>query len=258
MNRIQQPLDEELGLSLLAPRPAESGTRVRRSNRELEGCHCFVPPLHYERNYAYPLVVWLHGPDDDERQVTRVMPHVSDRNYVAVGPRGAARAEAPGRGFCWPQNADAIELADERVMAAIAAARRWLNIAPGRVFLAGYAEGGTMAFRIALAKPRFFAGVLSFGGGLPTTLRPLAQVHAARRLNIFVATGREGRQYPQSAVCRDLRLLHAAGMPLCLRLYPCGDELTTRMLADMDRWIMEQVAPQPAAQGQTSGRLHGR
>ena len=44
-------------------------------------------PLHYEPNYAYPLVIWLHGPGDDERQLLRVMPLVSMRNYVSVGPR---------------------------------------------------------------------------------------------------------------------------------------------------------------------------
>ena len=23
--------------------------------------HCLLSPVHYEKNYAYPLVVWLHG-----------------------------------------------------------------------------------------------------------------------------------------------------------------------------------------------------
>jgi len=130
-------------------------------------------------------------------------------------------------------------------MAAIAAARRWLNISPSRIFLAGYEQGGTMAYRIALARPHVFAGVLSFGGAFPTTLRPLANFHRARRMKIFLAGGRDARKFCESDVCRDLRLFHSAGMSVCLRVYPCGDELTTTMLADMDRWIMEQVAPQP-------------
>ena len=47
-------------------------------------------------------------------------------------------------------------------------------------------------------------------------------------------------------------------MAVCLRLYPCGDDLTTNMLSDMDRWIMEQVAPQPACQDQASERSGGK
>jgi phospholipase/carboxylesterase len=110
-----------------------------------------------------------------------------------------------------------------------------------------------MALRLALGSPDYFAGVLSIGGGLPTTARPLARLHEVRGLNVFLATGRESAAYPESEVCANLRLLHAAGMSLNLRLYPGGDDVTTGMLADMDRWIMEHVAAQqPAAQDQPS------
>jgi hypothetical protein len=38
-----------------------------------------------------------------------------------------------------------------------------------------------------------------------------------------------------------LRLLHSAGCTVALRQYPGGDELTTGMLADINRWMMERV-----------------
>lgn len=250
MNRIHYLVDDDVHLSLIStphlPEPAVAPPG------DLENPYCLFTPQHYERNYAYPLVVWLHGPADDERQVTRVMPLVSLRNYVAVGPRGT-RASGTAGGYHWSQDADEIALALERVLAAVAAARRWLNIAPGRIYLAGYACGGTMALRVALAEPRRFAGALSIGGAFPTTLRPLAQLHQARRLKLFLAAGRQSRGYPEREVCNHLRLLHAAGISVNLRLYPCGDEVTADMLADMDRWIMEQVASdEPAACDQPS------
>src|SRR5688500_15821791 len=65
--------------------------------------HTLFAPLHYEPNYAYPLVVWLHGPGDDERQLQRVMPLVSMRNYVAAAPRGVCRPQAGMAGFAWQQ-----------------------------------------------------------------------------------------------------------------------------------------------------------
>jgi phospholipase/carboxylesterase len=40
----------------------------------------------------------------------------------------------------------------------------------------------------------------------------------------------------------DLRLLHSAGFSLALRQYPGDDELTTAMLSDMDRWMMERIS----------------
>jgi phospholipase/carboxylesterase len=237
MNRIQQFVDDELDHLIAPPVVAELATAAESQTQD---AHCIVTPLHYERNYAYPLIVWLHGPGDDERQVTRVMPHISSRNYAAVGPRGTERM-AESRGYRWSQNPADLARAEQRVLSAISAARNWLNIAGTRVYLAGFGCGGTMAFRIALAQPRLFAGVLSFGGLFPNTLRPLSELESARDLKMFIANGVDSAQYPQSEMCRNLRLFHVAGLSLCLRLYPCGDELLTNMLSDMDRWIMDQL-----------------
>jgi phospholipase/carboxylesterase len=257
MNRIYHLVDDALSLALiptataavLAPEPAG----------ESNSSHCIFTPLHYERNYAYPLIVWLHGPDDDEHQVARIMPLVSMRNYVAVGPRGTLRSPRAEAGFRWSQNERQIVLAEQGVLSAIAAARRWLNIAPARIYLAGFACGGTMALRIALNQPDAFAGVLSIGGAFPTTSRPLGQLHAARRLKVFLASGRDSRCYPEAQVCDNLRLLHSAGMSVNLRLYPCADDLTTNMLSDMDRWVMEQIAAlQPAEHDVPSPRSGGK
>ena len=258
MNRIQQLVEEELDRSRWAEMPELTDDDDQGGDPDPRSCHCIFTPKHYERNYAYPLIVWLHGPDDDQRQVTRVMPLVSDRNYVAVGPCGTVEAEPPRRGYLWVQDAEQIERAEQRVLAAICSARRCLNVSRRRIFLAGYRQGGTMAYRIALAKPHLFAGVLSFGGAFPNNLRPLSNYHRARRMNVFLAAGQEASEYGEADVCRDLRLFHAAGMSVCLRLYPCGDELTTVMLADMDRWIMEQVAPPRAPVDQPSHRTPRR
>lgn len=239
MNRIQSYVEEPSDLLTYEPLVAELDVEERSGDQD---AHCIVTPLHYERNYAYPLIVWLHGPEGDERQVTRVMPLVSSRNYAAVGPRGTMAEDGSDRGYRWSQSPLHIARAERRVLSAVAAARRWLNIAPSRIYLAGYGCGGTMAFRVALSQPRMFAGVCSFGGRFPTTLRPLGQLDEARKLKMFIATGRESTNYGEADVCKDLRLFHSAGVSLCLRLYPCGDDLLTNMLSDMDRWIMEQMS----------------
>jgi phospholipase/carboxylesterase len=250
MNRIQNLLDDELETSPFAPLLAANLGATSDSG---ENPHCLFTPQHYERNYAYPLIVWLHGPDDDERQLNRIMPLVSLRNYAAVGPRGTIACT--NGGYSWSQQPAHIAAAEERVLYGIRIAKRWLNIAPRRVYLAGYDCGGTMALRIALANPEMFAGVLSVGGGLPNSHRPFAQLHQLRRMNVFLATGRHSQQYPEREVCRDLRLFHAAGMSVNLRQYPCGDDVTTDMLSDMDRWIMEQInAVEPVTSDEHSHR----
>jgi len=222
--------------------PAAAVAAVLSRSEPDQPPHALFAPLHYERNYAYPLIVWLHGPDDSESQLKRIMPLVSLRNYVAIAPRGTmASSETSPAAFQWCQTEEHIEAAEQRVLECAAAAREKFHLAAGRTFLAGYDCGGTMALRVALRQPRHFAGVLSFGGRFPTGHAPLAQLAHSRRLSIFVACNRASQRYPSAVVCDDLRLLHSAGMSIMLREYPGPDGLMPQMLSDMDRWLMDQI-----------------
>jgi phospholipase/carboxylesterase len=155
-------------------------------------------PLHYEPKYAYPLIVWLHGPGNDERQLFEIMPPVSRRNYVAVAPRGfRIGGQQPGEEvWGWPQTCEHIPQAEQRIFDSIAMVCHKLHVAPGRIFLAGAEAGGTMAFRVAMSYPTRFAGVLSLGGAFPTGQTPLGQWTTARSLTVFLAIGRDSLPYP--------------------------------------------------------------
>jgi phospholipase/carboxylesterase len=244
MNRIQHPPAPPKEIAAKSPFCIESALFTPPAS---DSTHALFAPLHYEPNYAYPLIVWLHGSDDDEGQLVRIMPVVSLRNYVAVAPRGFPTG-GPGQsdcgGFGWRQTPDEIHGAEQRILDSIEAAREKMNIADHRVFLAGFDGGGTMAFRVAMSYPHHFAGVLSFGGAFPCGHNPFSHLTEARRLQVFLAVGRDSLRYPAAVVCDDLRLLHTAGMSVTLRQYPCGHELSLQMLRDMDRWIIEQITHQ--------------
>jgi phospholipase/carboxylesterase len=221
---------------------ARANVAARQRQRASSHYSLFVP-LHYEPGYAYPLLVWLHGEGGSERELRQLMPHVSVRNYVGVSVRGTASLGGRERMFSWDQSPLAIDEAAERVRESIEAARERLNVHSGRVFIAGNGSGGTMALRLALQFPEWFAGAVSLGGPMPSGNNPLGRVKEARGLPLLLASCRDSEDYPQSRVAADLRLLHAAGFSLSLRQYPGEHELTTVMLADMDRWIMGLVCP---------------
>jgi len=239
MNRMQQlPPKSHSAAGLVDVASAVSTTHGRA-----RPCAVFAP-LHYEPNYAYPLMVWLHGPGSDERHLKQIMPHVSMRNYVAVAPRGVALrggSRQARREYGWRQHAAQIAQAEQRVFESIDLAGKRFNIARQRIFLAGFDSGGTMCFRLAMNHPQRFAGALSLGGLFPDGGNPLAKLPQARKVPLFLAYGRDSQTCPTGEVCRDLKLLHSAGMQIHLRQYPCGHEISSLMLADMDRWIMEQV-----------------
>jgi phospholipase/carboxylesterase len=221
------------------------------SASSLDFPHVVFAPLHYEPGYAYPLIVWLHGRGSNERQLPRVMPLVSMRNYVAVAPQGIRTPSSDESGqdrYEWLQTEEHIQQAEQRVFDSIELATCTYNISSRRVFLVGFDSGGTMALRLALSHPNRFAGVISLCGALPTGRTLFGNLVAARRLGMFLATGRNSSEYAASQVCEDLRLLHTAGLSVTLRQYPCGHEMQPQMLTDVDRWIIEQISP-PSAQG---------
>jgi len=201
-------------------------------------------PLHYEPNYSYPLIVWLHGPKDNEHQLRRIMPLLSLRNYAAIGPRATNAYADQTPGFFWATQAGSVSAAERSVLDCLEVARSRFNVNPERVFLAGYDCGGTMAFEVGLRHPDKFAGVISLGGSFPTARPLLSSLPQLRKLPLFIAHGRDSAEYPVERLCEDLRLFHVAGMSVTVRQYPCGDELTTKMLQDLNLWIMERVTGQ--------------
>jgi phospholipase/carboxylesterase len=240
MSHRRQPL------RLFPQPPAKPAFQVETgifSTPDHDAAHAIFAPLHYERGYSYPLIVWLHGPASNERQLLRIMPLVSMRNYVAVAPRGTVlgTTDTAGGDYGWSQADDHVQQAEQRIFEAIEAVSLRFHVAPRRIFLAGFDAGGTMAFRVAMSHPDRFAGILSLGGAFPTGRSALAKLPEARQLPVFLAAGRRSPVYGEAEVCADLRLLHTAGMTITLRLYPCAHEISPQVLSDVDRWIMEQI-----------------
>lgn len=237
-SKLQLTAANAQGESALGVGSLEVGDR-----RQEPACSVFTP-LHYEQGYAYPLLVWLHGDGGSERELRRVMPHVSVRNYVAVAARGAADGDADASGYSWRDSAAGAADAADDVRRSIDLAMGRYHVHQDRVFIAGYQGGGTMALRLAMSYPEWFAGAISLGGPMPSGDAPLRRVNEARHLPLMLACCRECRQYAPRRVADDLRLLHSAGFSLALRQYPGETGLTTAMLSDMDRWMMGLICPE--------------
>lgn len=200
-------------------------------------------PVHYEAGYAYPLVVWLHGPCSSELEICQVMPHVSTRNFVGIAPRGTVRESLAERRFGWEHTPSAIAESCQRVRHCIEAASNHMNIHKNRIFVAGYGEGGTMALRIGMEHPELFAGAASLGGRVPRGSHAFRRINAARRLPLMLSVSPVDGEFSKQEVLNDLRLLHSGGFSLSLNLYPEGDSLTDAMLSDLNSWMMAIVCP---------------
>ena len=54
------------------------------------------------------------------------------------------------------------------------------------------------------------------------------------------------RKRPWQKIRESLRLCHSAGLSVHFRQYHCAEELTTVMLEDLDRFLMEIVTGTPS------------
>ena len=183
-------------------------------------------PQGYEPGYDYPLLVWLPDPSA-AFDLGRAMARTSLRNFVAVQPAAGGDIDA-------------------RVWRSIDRIRDRASIHPRRIYLVGQGSGGSEAFRIACRAPEAFGGVVSLGGGFPLDEGLFAAADRVRRLPMLLCTNRDALAAEPAHVDRVLRLFHAAGATLSLRVYPGLRDLALAALADVNRWLMQEVCGTPA------------
>lgn len=214
--------------------PAALTQRIDRPQR-------FFLPARYEANYRYPLVVWLHSDGYNENQICQVMPHISLQNYVGVGIRGSRSVDPVGHRFDWSSQPAAVSRCEDAIWRALDDATERYSIHPDRIFLAGYAAGGTMARRVALRHPSAFAGCISLGGRFPRGGGVLSNLAAARALKSFWAVAIGNPELPPQKFEEDIALASAARLRIDIRRYTVQDEMVREVLRDVDAWIMGRV-----------------
>ena len=243
MNRIKlsplasSPVSEPVAQAVSRSAPNAFSGSVTSAEQDT----CLFGPLQYEKNYAYPLIVWLHADGQNPTQLQSILPNISMQNYFGVAPQGPVGNFQCG--YFWEQDFDAIQAAQESVFAAIQDASSRFNIAKNRIFLAGLGGGGTMALRIAMSQPEQFAGVIALNGPMPEGHSVLARWKEARQLPVFWAHHQASQgKTSASSMCRNFQELFTFGfLNLVAREYPTLKNLEDLAPREINRWIMEQI-----------------
>ena len=237
---------------------SRSSCAIHHDYNSVESQVCLFGPERYESRYNYPLFIWLHSCDSSEAELEGVMPVLSLQNYVGCAPRGPmASSRGHGR-FGWGKSTTAAAVAEELVFESLELANEQFSIDRYRVFLAGFGSGATMALRVALRYPERFAGVAAICGAFPNERQALSKLQLVRPLPILWLYGEYSRQCGIEQVCATLPMLHAAGLSLDIRQYPCGDALLSNMLGDTNHWLMQLVTRQPVTHVSTGAEYFSR
>ena len=215
---------------------------------------CLFVPEHYEANYPYPLVVWLHGGGGNERDLLTAMPMISQRNYIGLSFRGplsfrdplslrdtaAADSQQPD-GYHWPSTADELAEFETSLYEAVCNLRREYHVHSERVFLAGFDEGATVALELFLRQPQRYGGAVCLAGTFPQSRRALTRFRDLRNKRVLIASGSADSVSTPADNVQAGRLLHSAGMSVSTRIVDASHEITPTMLRQIDHWIMDGI-----------------
>jgi phospholipase/carboxylesterase len=200
-------------------------------------------PIGYEPNYPYPLLVFLHGQRSSEEQILRLAPRLSRRNYICIAPRGPQLSTGPDGqvSYSWGPADQDDPLVEEYIFRAIEQTRRNYHVHSERIYLAGFREGTSLAYRLGLLYPERFAGVIALNGAMPRRGGPLLRLPDVRHLRVLIGHGIANSVVPLSLAKQDHRLFYSAGLSVRMNTYPTTHRIHVDMLRDVDRWVQKQI-----------------
>ncbi len=203
-------------------------------------------------------VIWLHGLGADghdfepivpqlrsaaRRPVRFIFPHAAMRP-VTINSGMEMRAWYDIRGLEIDRNQDQVG-----ILASLAAVDALLDeqiaagIAPERLLLAGFSQGGAIALRCALARTPGLAGVIALSTYLlgATNLSEWLSP-AARTTPVFMGHGTQDPIVPMALGQSSARQLEAAGINIRWQTWPIPHAVNAEEIQAIDEWLEQRLA----------------
>ena len=199
-------------------------------------------------------ILWLHGLGADGHDFEPIVPELGLAQPVRfVFPNAPVRPVTINSGMRMRAWYDILQLGggpeDE---AGIRASQRFLDdliaketargIAPGRIVLAGFSQGGAVALQTALRHPERLAGLLALSTYLPLAATLQGERSAANAdLPIFMAHGRYDDVIPFDRAQASRKHLEALGYPVQWHEYPMPHSVCAPEIADIAAFVTRLI-----------------
>ena len=202
-------------------------------------------------------VIWMHGLGADGHDFEPIVPELGLPAALRVRfifPHAPVRPVTLNGGMAMRAWYDILELggvredgeglrqsqAEVEALIANEAAR---GIAAGRIVLAGFSQGGAIAFQAGLRHPKRLAGIMALSTYLPLAGTVEAERHAANRdLPIFMAHGTMDPMISIGRAQQSRKMLEALGYPVEWREYPMAHSVCPQEIADISAWLVKVLA----------------
>ncbi len=121
------------------------------------------------------------------------------------------------------------------------------GIPPQRTVLMGFSQGCAMTLLTGLRAPQRLAGLVGLSGYLPLAATTAAERSAANRdTPVFLAHGRFDPMVVLARGTATRDALLALGQPVEWHEYPMEHSVCAEEIADLNRWLLQVLAPAPA------------
>lgn len=198
-------------------------------------------------------VIWLHGLGADGHDFEPVVPELELPAAPAlrfVFPHAPPRPVTINAGFVMRAWYDIVPSAEgfrengehvreaEHIVHALIARECERGVAPARIVLAGFSQGGAIALHTALRYPQRLAGVLALSSYLPLSDTLAVERHAANAdVPIFMAHGEYDPLIPIARALAARATLERLGYPVQWHSYPIVHTVSLAEMADIGRWL---------------------
>ena len=198
----------------------------------------------------HPTIIAMHGWGANALDLVGLAPYVAEGRFMIICPQGPLEVPiGPTRGYGWfpirmggSPDLDAIE-------AAVSSATRFVDLALERypvnrrkLVMLGFSQGGVMAYRMALANPARYAGLVALSTWFSPELKEaIADREALERLPTMVQHGRADDMIEIARARSSVEILRELRVPLVYREYDCGHEITADGLQDLSEFLNSKV-----------------
>ena len=201
-------------------------------------------------------VIWLHGLGADGHDFAPIVPELVRPHWPAlrfVFPHAPVRPVTVNNGlpmrawydiagFDFAHRANPAGLAESVAQAeALIAREAERGIAPKRLLLAGFSQGGAVALSLALKRARPLAGLVALSTYLPGSAGHEATPQAPAQ-PVFMAHGIADPVIPVAESERSRQALAALGFDVEWHRYPMAHQVYAEEIADLGQWMERRFA----------------
>ncbi|KAB7767296.1 alpha/beta hydrolase [Xanthomonas maliensis] len=202
-------------------------------------------------------VIWLHGLGADGSDFAPLVPEVVRPHWPAlrfVFPHAPIRPITINNGvrmrgwydivgMDFAQRADKAGIAESVAQVeALIEREQARGIAPERILLAGFSQGGAVTLAVGLQRRVPLAGLIALSTYLPDPGAAAAQVQAeAMRQPVFMAHGSADPVVPYQAGKQSAELLRGLGFGLEWHDYPMGHQVCIEEIEALRNWMQARL-----------------